>query len=598
MQWAAFKPTGNGAKAASASGFADAQGQPKSKKKSCRIAADAPSQRASIAWSSAGAIEFRCYHPAEDGPAENGCMPWIRNTWRAVLPRWGDKAVRIVGWLPAILVLSFLVLWSVSRAAYPTKSQRDALAQMQARQPPVFEGQNVFALLWLLPYDIPQSEWARVIEQDKRAFEIFRKQKWRELSEADFSGESFFRSSAHGRYPWRFSEADNNVLCQYGEDCLKKVSMDLPAYEALLSRHSTWMEGVGPLSRYGHYDDLFGNGFWSPMSYPSSFDYFRLLSTRAAYDFVNGRHVAAVEALCGNIFWYRKIAANNRSLLYTLLFSTIASRDAELLGEMLARFPVDAHLPAACLAISTAPPQISAADYCAALRSEYEVQSDVINNLPVFSRPGKKRWVISALDRFLYERRQTEAAVAEVFGYYCGREFANAFDEWDSTGTMRADVDIGRLECFGNLMGCMHRSVNMGRNGSYRRYAQRAADMNARMRLLGMILRSRAIYEKEGHFSLGKAVNEYCLSKAYDLDGIYWQIEKKSGRAELKLIVGSDADESWGLPLPNGVSGESVSGDRAGRIRKDDNDGYMTESIRLHQFTHIDCEKAAPAATR
>src|SRR6056297_2198995 len=67
-----------------------------------------------------------------------------------------------VGLLAVVAVMA--VLWSISRALYPTDEQLEALAIMQMPAPP--EGDNAFAALWTLDRAVPQEGMRQVIEID------------------------------------------------------------------------------------------------------------------------------------------------------------------------------------------------------------------------------------------------------------------------------------------------------------------------------------------------------------------------------------------------------------------------------------------------
>lgn len=66
------------------------------------------------------------------------------------------------------LLLVLIAAWAVSRAMYPTDSQRDAMARLE--QPPDHAGENAFALLWTLDRAISDGELQTVMAKDIRRY--------------------------------------------------------------------------------------------------------------------------------------------------------------------------------------------------------------------------------------------------------------------------------------------------------------------------------------------------------------------------------------------------------------------------------------------
>jgi hypothetical protein len=64
------------------------------------------------------------------------------------------------------VALLVVATWAMSRFVGPTKAQEQALATMRRLPPAV--GRNAFEALWLLPYDVPESQRGRIVAEDLR----------------------------------------------------------------------------------------------------------------------------------------------------------------------------------------------------------------------------------------------------------------------------------------------------------------------------------------------------------------------------------------------------------------------------------------------
>jgi hypothetical protein len=64
------------------------------------------------------------------------------------------------------VALLVVATWAISRFVGSTDAQEQALATMR-RLPPV-TGRNAFEALWLLPYDVPESQRGRIVAEDLR----------------------------------------------------------------------------------------------------------------------------------------------------------------------------------------------------------------------------------------------------------------------------------------------------------------------------------------------------------------------------------------------------------------------------------------------
>ena len=78
------------------------------------------------------------------------------------------QGLRWTGIVLLVLLLLVAALWSASRLLGPTAEQRRAVAVFE--QLPEPEGSNAFPSLWLLQWDVPESEQAAVVAEDAERF--------------------------------------------------------------------------------------------------------------------------------------------------------------------------------------------------------------------------------------------------------------------------------------------------------------------------------------------------------------------------------------------------------------------------------------------
>lgn len=365
------------------------------------------------------------------------------------------------------------VLWAFVRVRGPAAAQRQALATM-SRPSPVVQ-RNAFPALWLMPYDIPESEVAAVFELDRRA-----------IAEAAARGDAVPVSAAEGRYARATMTEPADALCREAATCLAAVEADPAAAAAFVRRHAALIRRAEALAAYDGIHSEFGYRSSSPLP---PYQLARVPTVAYALAFVQGRRGEAFDGTCRAISTWRRLGSRSDHLIGRLIAGAYTSRSyGQLFLQMLARVPRDEALPASCdAAFSGTTPEENT--LCPAFRGEFERLQDALrqaSNDPSMSRethvPG---WLMPVL----YSTALSEGDGAMLYAPACS---ADADRRIATDTAYLADEDapsLARLECVGNFAGCLLAQIAAPQNG---RWFARVQDANASLRLIAEILAYRA----------------------------------------------------------------------------------------------------------
>ena len=390
---------------------------------------------------------------------------------------------RALNWTVRTL-LAFMLLtvaaWSLSRWLGPTDAQEAALKTI--RPLPSLEGKNAFGALWLLPYDIPQTEQERVLAEDMGRFASASPGA---AGQTNPSG--MFSSSAEMRYPKQsLSPQDTDAWCGGNGGCLQKVRADRKRYSALISRHAAVIARAEGLSAY--------DGIRHPRTADSlefvlpPYHFSKLPATRYAVDFVDGRRYEAFEGTCTAIATWRRLGADSDTLITRLIGATYsADVYGRLFADMLAETPRDFELPSSCSQAfaATTDEELS---MCMAMQGEFlflesatrQIETGESEDMPKFGK---------ALTPLLYSAEMTEAQRAEALVVYCGESMMHAMSVDQPAAAAPVDDSLLRFQCVGNPVGCVLSGIS---NPAFDPYPKRVQDANAKLRLMALLLRLRA----------------------------------------------------------------------------------------------------------
>ena len=427
------------------------------------------------------------------------------------------------------LVAIAALLWTISRALYPTAPQREALAVMHLPAPP--EGENAFAALWTLDRAVPPEDMPQVIERDAaRIAEL------PQFPDPDNAAAFEFVSAAEQYTDLAPSPEDRELFCNHERDnCLDKVAADIPAYRALIERNRELLDRVDALADYDYVRQQLPWHMSASIAVPR---HGGLSSTRHALWFVDGRVDKALAASCRAIDTWRRLGASGDTLIWRLIANAYAVQNqGELFAAMLAGLPVDHPLPSECEP-ALAPPNPQELSLCTAMRGEFEMIAATTG--PMLEELYDRYWWSSLnFSLLLYDAEATEAARAQHIAPIC------AGDEIERIAADRPEVDrqeapgTWRFACLGNLTGCMMTSLAVP---SYASYRLRMQDFGARIELLATLAwlrenadrpdrldslldeRPDALKSPTRQVEIGENGNSLGIRMFHDLDGAIWSV--------------------------------------------------------------------------
>lgn len=430
-------------------------------------------------------------------------------------------------------ILLLMAAWSLSRWLGPTDAQEGALATI--RKVPPLTGENAFGALWLLPYDIPEAEQERVLAEDMRRLAA---------ASPDGSGESHpssgFSSSAEKRFPKQsLSPDDMDLWCGGSGGCLQKVRADHERYVALIERHAATIDRAEGLSAYDGIRHPRIAGVLDFVIPP--YQYGKQPATRYAVDFVEGRRYAAFERTCSAIATWRRLGANSDTLISRLIGAAYSvDVYGRLFAEMLAETPREFELPPECsraFAATTA----EESSMCVAMKGEFYFLQSATRQLEA-GEPGQMSKLEKAVLPLFFSAEMTEAQRAEYLMFYCGEEMTHAMGTDRPPPPPPVDDGLLRFQCVGNAVGCVLSGIA---NPAFDPYPKRVQDANAKLRLIGLLLRLRAD-----------------VSDTRPLDVRLRALAAEVGTPERKIGIGPDgrtlrlrnygtgSGDYWNIPLP------------------------------------------------
>lgn len=446
------------------------------------------------------------------------------------------KLARWIGAIVLSLLLVVVGLWLLSRALGPSDEQEAALALLES--PGRAPGENAFAALWLLAYDMPESAQAALVAEDARRFER------KPLPDPGNGPVEFasWKSGAEERFKDLAPSAqDWEKFCRARQSgCTARVKADRDGYAALLERHRTLVARASGLRRFGHYRNALPVRMDMPIP---NFQYAIAPLTQHALDFANGDAELALTGACGDLTAWRRIGTNSDSLIARMIGIAYATDGyAKLIADMLAELPPEHPLPAACVPAFAAPSSEESL-LCEAMKGESAYMRSSIEALGKAPRP-----MGNAMDFFfpvLFDADMTQARMATSLAYACNAE-ARAHAKADTP----ADFASGRprlgFDCVANSVGCMLADIAAP---AYETYARRAQDYSARLRLMGALLWLRE--HSDGESSLDDTLRKLPPS----LVSPGHPIEVADGGRSLR-IAQFDATRGayWQVPLPRPAS--------------------------------------------
>ena len=444
------------------------------------------------------------------------------------------KWTKRIGLALLTLILISAILWTISRALYPTAEQRKAVAEMQLGELPA--GKNAFAALWTLDRAVPPEEMAQVIERD--AGQIAELPQFLDPDDAEAAE---FVSEAEQYPDLSPSPEDQQLFCNHErDDCLEKIAADLPGYRALIKRNRELLDRIEALAAY---DFVRQQLPWNMSFATLPLGHARLSSTRHALWFAEGRVDDALAASCRAIDTWRRLGASGDTLILRLVANAFAARNhGKLLAEMLAGLPVDYPLPSQCEP-ALAPPPAQELSLCTALRGEFELARETTG--PMLEQvKDQSLWQTLNFSLF-YDAEATKAARAQNLAPICAER------ELERIGADRTEIKppeargIWRFACFGNFVGCL-----MGANSapSYASYRIRMQDFGAQLKLLATLAWLRENADRADR------LDSLLAERPGALESPTRKVEIGEDSDSLRIQMFDELDgETWSVPLPGAL---------------------------------------------
>lgn len=381
-------------------------------------------------------------------------------------------------WLVLAGIATLVCLWLVSRMRGLTSEQEQAVALMQQRAP-LPPGGNVFPALWLLAYDVPESQLQAVAEADIA-------QSTASTAQSDGDTATASVRTAIERFDDQSpSQADSQLFCNVGgDDCLDRVRAEPASYDRLIERNQALLDRVVALQGYGYYRSPDYDRF-DLLLPPTQYAAYDL--TRLAWQFSRGEVNPALSGACDGARVWRQIGAHSDSLLVRGVSTGYVEGYMNLLARLLGELPLSQEIPASC-AVAFAPPAVADASICEAMRGEFSIAKHYIRQLAREGGADSPTIKSASPNGLLWDTEKTVAILAAGNAWACSNETITAIQSDIRVDPSRARLGPWRLECVANFAGCVHTHMAFPAYDSYQWSAQ---DHAARLELMAVLLHLR-----------------------------------------------------------------------------------------------------------
>jgi len=232
---------------------------------------------------------------------------------------------KVLRWFIAIvggLALLVIALFAIARLRGPDREQKAALALLEQTTPHV--GRNAFALLWLLPYDVPEQEREPVLAEDVARFQ--------KTAVPTAGAETFtnFASIAEKRYPAPNATPERERSCKWRDrDCLAKVRAEPEVYARLLEADAALIARADTIATYGYVRSPFPPRLDTPIPAYQSLAY---PLTRHAHAFAAGDLDAGLDGVCRGVSAARMMIRDGENLISSMIGAVTLQGNSGLLA--------------------------------------------------------------------------------------------------------------------------------------------------------------------------------------------------------------------------------------------------------------------------
>ena len=375
----------------------------------------------------------------------------------------------LVAGLLTLLVL-FLLNVGVHRLLGPSDAQKQALAKLAEVNSRPAKGDNAFALLWLMRYDVADTQIETIAADDVRRAQAM-------IAE----GKDLNALIPVDRPLLPEPSGNEPALCETGDDgCLARVQANPEATRALLARFPRSLQRARTLEAKDSYRNELPLAIGTTIPEPGQAQRLRLSDLALAWQ--DGQRAEALAGTCRNIASWRRLRYGNNSLIVSMLGIAYMDSGIRLFGDMLSELPPDQALPADCKT-AFAPIAVEDVSICAEMAGESLLSADTLSRVGGAEDSGSdsfgKRLLSDALMPLLFDRQQTLAwSAEEISDNYCG-------DEAKQQALQDQLIDHSHasppwLECAANMVGCVLNDIAMP---AFVDYPTRLLDSAAHLRL-------------------------------------------------------------------------------------------------------------------
>jgi hypothetical protein len=363
-------------------------------------------------------------------------------------------------------VLMLVIAWGAAVVsgvlARPTAEQSAALNVLLAPLPSPGE-RNAYAALWLSPWDVPQQDQAKVMDDDIAA--------WGRYRERQVEGAKF-ESTAKGKYPdvARPAGKDAQLCLPWDASCLDVVRADPAAVRAILGRYAVLARQSRDLAQFDHFRMLLPWTLDAPL--PSFSGYSQVELGAAALKAVEGDSMAALADTCRFAATWRRLRAHSDALIADMIGVAYVSGASRLAAEILAEMPAGTAWPAECDS-ALAPLADSELDQCTQMRSEFGGVEDAIVHPETLDPEVQTFWY-----RSLINSHRLAAAIAPAYSRFCGMAAPRDRMPPLDASTSQCTVQLWTFDPFG----CAAQADGLPPDLS--RYHNRLLDLDARLKAL------------------------------------------------------------------------------------------------------------------
>lgn len=376
-----------------------------------------------------------------------------------------------------MLALAGGFAWGRLRPADAAQAQ--ALALLTQDQRPA-QGRNAWAVYWLLDYGVPDDQIDAVYARERR--HLF---DWATTVPAEASTLPAYAplvAQSHPKLPGMIEEERTRLCRSVDADCLAKVREHAPSLRALLARHAA---RLARLQRIAPGDVLWDDTPVTPYTPLPSFGATQDLQlTAAALDFVEGRQMQALTAVCRNVQVTRQLHARTNSLIGAMVTVSWTDAAEHLFAAMLAELPAEQPVPAACEA-AFAPVTAADVDLCAPMQREFQgLLAGVASIDPERHTRLRDAWL-----RPLVDMRGLQRLLAARYAWAC---------QADIRAAMLADRELSaarqpavRPDLFDYLSNVIGSHLSQIPPPDYAQYLNRNTDHAAALRVTRLLLQAR-----------------------------------------------------------------------------------------------------------